>query len=144
MKLRIQHETVYSYTRSVRFGPHRLVIRPREGHDVRVESMNLSSSPVAEVTWTRDVFGNSIASLFFPRKAARELRIAGDVVITRTTPYQHRKHDTEPTPWPPIYDPLEIAVVAAYQQLSYPADADAVGKWLKPHSLKLPATVAEI
>src|SRR5258708_37758263 len=109
MKLRIQHETVYSYTRNVRFGPHRLVIRPREGHDLRVESMNLTSSPTAEVTWTRDVFGNSIATLDFFSTPAKELRIASDVVVTRTPPSQHRKHDTAPTPWPPIYDPLESA-----------------------------------
>ena len=144
MKLRIQHETVYSYSRNVRFGPHRLVIRPREGHDLRVESMNLTSSPAAEVTWTRDVFGNSIATLYFPRKPAKELRIASDVVTTRTAPYQHRKHDTEPTPWPPVYDPLEIAVVAAYQQLSYPADAGAVGRWLKMHCVKRPDDVEAI
>ena len=33
MKLRIHHETSYAYSRRVRFGPHRLVIRPREGID---------------------------------------------------------------------------------------------------------------
>ena len=39
--LRIIHETTYSYKAAVRFGPHRLVLRPREGHDVRVEEMRL-------------------------------------------------------------------------------------------------------
>lgn len=143
MKLRIRHETVYSYHRRVRFGQHRLVIRPREGHDLRVESMELTSSPAADVTWTRDVFGNSIATLNFMR-SAKELRIVSDVLVTRTPPYQHRKHDTTPTPWPPIYDPLEIAVVAAYQQLSYPADAGAVAKWLKLHCVKRPRDVEAV
>ncbi len=143
MKLRINHETIYSYTRRVRFGPHRLVIRPREGHDLRVESMNLTSSPAAEVTWTRDVFGNSIATLDF-EKAAKELRIASNVLVMRAPSYQHRKHDTELTPWPPLYDPLEIAVVAAYQQLSYPSDAGAVSRWLKAHCPKRPDDVEEV
>ncbi len=140
MKLRIHHETIYCYRRRVRFGPHRLVIRPREGHDLRVESMELKSSPPAEVTWTRDVFGNSIATLDF-EAAAKELRIASEVLVTRTPPYPHRKLDTTPTPWPPVYDPLEIAVVAAYQQLSYPPDAGAVGKWLREQCPQRPEDV---
>jgi transglutaminase-like putative cysteine protease len=135
MKLRIRHETIYSYTRRVRFGPHRLVIRPREGHDLRVESMDLSMSPPADVTWTRDVFGNSIATLEFER-GAKELRIESNVLVTRTPPYQHRKHDTALTPWPPVYDPLEIGVVSAYQQLSYPSDAGAVRSWLRANCPK--------
>jgi transglutaminase-like putative cysteine protease len=130
LKLRIHHETRYTYTRRVRFGPHRLVLRPREGHDLRVESMEVQVSPTAHLTWTRDVFGNSIGNLEFD-EPAKELRIVSNVVITRTPPYSHRKSDTVRTPYPPVYDPLEIAVVAAYQQLSYPSDGETVGRWLR-------------
>ena len=91
MRLRIHHETRYSYTRRVRFGPHRLVLRPREGHDLRVESMEVQASPVAVLSWTRDVFGNSIGTLDFEGEA-KELRIVSSVLITRTPPYPHRKH----------------------------------------------------
>jgi len=136
-KLRISHETVYTYTRRVRFGQHRLVIRPREGHDLRVESMTLNVSPPAEIRWVRDVFGNSIALLNFD-KAAKELRIASEVQISRTPGYTHRKHDKVPTPFPPAYDPLENAVISAYQQLSYPADAGAVANWLLQHAPQPP------
>jgi transglutaminase-like putative cysteine protease len=85
----------------------------------------------------RDVFGNSIALLNFD-KAAKELRIASEVQISRTAGYTHRKHDKAPTPFPPAYDPLENAVVSAYQQLSYPADAGAVASWLQQHAPKPP------
>lgn len=135
MKLRIVHETHYTYTRKVRFGPHRLVLRPREGHDLRVESMQVQVTPAATLTWTRDVFGNSIGTLDF-EKTGRELRIVSNVLVTRTPPYSHRTHDTEPTPWPPVYDPLEIAVVAAYQQPSYPSDGAAVSHWVRDRSPK--------
>ncbi len=135
MKLRIVHETRYTYTRKVRFGPHRLVLRPREGHDLRVESMQVQVTPSATLTWTRDVFGNSIGTLDF-EKTGKELRIVSNVLVTRTPPYSHRTHDTAPTPWPPVYDPLEIAVVAAYQQPSYPADGAAVSQWVREHSPK--------
>lgn len=145
MKLRIHHETRYTYTRKVRFGPHRLVLRPREGHDLRVESMEVHTSPPAELTWTRDVFGNSIGTLGFEGdKGAKELRIVSDVLVTRTPPYAHRKHDTEPTPFPPVYDALEIAVVAAYQQLSYPSDGAAVNSWVRKHCPRRPNDVEEV
>ena len=143
VNLRILHETRYSYTRSVRFGPHRLVLRPREGHDLRVESMHVEVSPAAVLRWSRDVFGNSIGTLHFT-KPGKELRITSKVSITRTPPYPHRKLDTTPTPWPPIYDPLENAVVAAYQQLSYPSDGATVGRWFRRHYPKRPRDVEQV
>jgi transglutaminase-like putative cysteine protease len=65
-------------------------------------------------------------------------------LVTRTPPYSHRKHDTDPTPFPPTYDPLEIAVVAAYQQLSYPSDGGAVTGWVRKHCPKRPNDVEEV
>src|SRR3954465_2339161 len=83
MNLRILHETCYTYTRRVRFGPHRLVLRPREGHDLRVESMEGQTSPAAQLSWSRDVFGNSIGTLDF-ESPAKELCITSKVLISRT------------------------------------------------------------
>ena len=143
MRLLIHHETRYTYTRRVRFGPHRLVLRPREGHDLRVESMEVQASPAAHLSWSRDVFGNSIGTLDFD-EGAKELRIVSKVLVTRAPPYPHRKQDTAPTPYPPVYDPLEIAVVAAYQQLSYPADGGAVSRWMREHCPKKPRDVEDV
>ena len=143
MRLRIHHETRYTYTRRVRFGPHRLVLRPREGHDLRVESMEVETSPAARLSWSRDVFGNSIGTLDFAA-SAKELRIVSNVLVTRAPPYPHRKLDTDVTPFPPAYDPLEIGVVAAYQQLSYPADGGAVQRWIRTHCPKKPRDVEAV
>ncbi len=44
-RCRIEHVTIYTYRRAVAFGRHRLVLRPREGHDLRVESMALDITP---------------------------------------------------------------------------------------------------
>ena len=44
------------------FWPHRLVLRPREGHDVRIEEMRLEIEPEFELEWSRDLFGNSVAT----------------------------------------------------------------------------------
>jgi transglutaminase-like putative cysteine protease len=142
-RLRIQHETVYTYSERVGFGPHRLVLRPREGHDLRVESMELRTSPPANVRWIRDVFGNSVALLRF-RGKARVLRIASDVSISRTAPYPHRRQDTERTPFPPVYDPLENAVVSAYRTLTYPEDAGAMERWLAEFYPRRPKDVEQV
>ena len=55
-RLEIIHETLYQYTKPTRFGQHRLVLRPRESHDLQVESMTLAISPAFEIEWSRDVF----------------------------------------------------------------------------------------
>ena len=43
MRIQIDHTTRYVYARAVHFGQHRLVLRPREGHDLRVERFELQS-----------------------------------------------------------------------------------------------------
>ena len=35
-RIRIVHETQYHYIQPVKFGPHRALLRPREGHDVHI------------------------------------------------------------------------------------------------------------
>lgn len=60
--LTIHHKTEYSYDRPVAFGEHRLMLRPRDGHDCRVLSSSLEISPrPLSLRWIHDVFGNSVA-----------------------------------------------------------------------------------
>ena len=49
------------------FGAHRALVRPREGHDVHIESSVLEIEPRAHVRWHRDIYGNSIAVLTFAK-----------------------------------------------------------------------------
>jgi transglutaminase-like putative cysteine protease len=72
--LNVRHTTVYRYRRPVRLGDHRLMLRPRDSHDLRLIRTNLNFSPAASVRWVHDVFGNSIAIASFVESAA-ELRI---------------------------------------------------------------------
>jgi transglutaminase-like putative cysteine protease len=70
--LTVSHKTVYRYARPVRFGDHRMMLRPRDSHDLRLIDTALSITPPASVRWLHDVFGNSIAIASF-RDAADEL-----------------------------------------------------------------------
>ena len=37
-QIRIVHQTEYHYHLPVKLGPHRAMLRPREGHDVHIQS----------------------------------------------------------------------------------------------------------
>ncbi len=63
--LSIRHRTTYRYREPVRLGPHRLMLRPRESHDLRLLSSTLELTPAASVSWTNDVFGNTVATASF-------------------------------------------------------------------------------
>ncbi len=128
-KLRITHQTTYDYTRAVELGQHRLVLRPLESHDVRLEDMRLTILPSAHRIWWRvDIFGNAIAMVDF-MEATRQLVITNQVVLEREPrPAAHTVVPDEPLPV--VYDPVEAPVVQAYSASSFPLDVDAVRAWL--------------
>ncbi len=73
--LTISHVTRYSYRQPVAFGEHRIFVRPRESYDQHLIEARLEITPEpADLRWTQDVFGNSLALATFDRRA-RELRI---------------------------------------------------------------------
>jgi transglutaminase-like putative cysteine protease len=131
MRLHVEHVTRYAYARPVTFHRHRLVLRPREGHDLRVERMQLTLTPASTVEWVRDVFGNSIALVDW-LEPADALTIVNDLVLERVTPFPTRtRHEPWHVPFPPQYDPLETGVTAVYAQSTYLDDVPAIQTWLK-------------
>lgn len=69
MLLRIRHATTYRYAQPVAFGPHRLMLRPRDSFDLRVFDTALSISPHAHLTWMHDAYGNPVAIANFEAEA---------------------------------------------------------------------------
>jgi hypothetical protein len=60
--LTIHHKTEYRYAHPVAFGEHRIMLRPRDGHDLRVLAGSLQIAPQpTSLRWIHDVFGNSVA-----------------------------------------------------------------------------------
>lgn len=69
----VRHVTTYRYRQPVAFGEHRMMFRPREGHDQRLIEARLEITPQpAEIRWLHDVFGNSVGVARFSSRA-REL-----------------------------------------------------------------------
>jgi transglutaminase-like putative cysteine protease len=129
LRLNVRHLTRYTYSAPVRFGPHRLVLRPREGHDQRIESMSLSIEPEHRLTWVRDIYGNSIGLVDFLAEA-KQLEIVSDVTLERSDPFpEKRLHEPWSVKWPVTYDPLETAVTGAYLVASYPDDQAELRNW---------------
>jgi transglutaminase-like putative cysteine protease len=78
----VAHTTRYSYRQPVSFGEHRIMFRPREGHDQRLIEARIDIEPAPlELRWLHDVFGNSVASARFDRKRATELSFASVVKL---------------------------------------------------------------
>jgi transglutaminase-like putative cysteine protease len=70
-RLTVNHTTVYNYAKPVIFGEHRMMLRPRDSHDLRLLSATLAIDPIPEsVRWLHDVFGNSVAVASFNKQAA--------------------------------------------------------------------------
>lgn len=131
MRLRIEHHTAYRYARPVTLHRHRLVVRPREGHDLRVERMHLQLSPAHHVQWIRDVFGNSIALVEW-LEPADALTIVNDLVVDRVSPFPERGlHRPWAVAFPPAYDRFELGVTASYLEPSYRDDVTAVEAWVR-------------
>ena len=64
--LRVTHRTEYRYRYPVVLGPHRLMCRPRDSHDLRLLDTGITIKPQpSELRWMHDVFGNSIAIATF-------------------------------------------------------------------------------
>ncbi len=80
--LTVRHATTYRYAGPVTFGQHRLMLRPRDSHDLRLVDAELALSPPGTVRWMHDVFGNSVALVDFSAPAA-ELSIVSTLTIER-------------------------------------------------------------
>src|SRR6516165_8266316 len=79
-RIRVTHVTAYHYHSPVTFGPHRALLRPREGHDLHIASSRLRIEPNADVRWLRDIYGNSIALITF-LDPAQKLSVFSEVDV---------------------------------------------------------------
>jgi len=129
-RIRIIHKTAYHYHTPVTFGPHRALLRPREGHDVHIASSLLEIEPKANVRWLRDIYGNSIAIFIFA-EPGRQLRLLSEMNV--------ELYDDEPieclidpyaNSYPFQYGADEQVEMIQYRLLSYPHDGPALQKWL--------------
>jgi transglutaminase-like putative cysteine protease len=112
------------------------LLRPREGHDVRIESSKLRISPDYEIKWQRDVFDNSLALVNF-RSRADKLIIASEVVIQHYAPAPVDSIlKTYTLNYPFNYPACEQIDLAAFQQPIFGTDQGIIRDWLQQQDLQ--------
>jgi transglutaminase-like putative cysteine protease len=85
--IRIVHTTQYRYAAPVRFTRHRLMLRPRDSHDLTLTDAVLGITPPAALArWAHDVFGNSIGYLDFGDAKSDRLRIISTLDLEHFPP----------------------------------------------------------
>ena len=130
-RLRIRHETFYSYDRPVSFAAHRLLLRPRDSHAIRVMDAVLTVSPPGETRWMYDALGNSVCC-FTPGGESTALSITSELVIERYPADLADQQIKDPqTASPIVYTTPDRAVLTPFID---PATEDAGGdllRWLR-------------
>lgn len=130
-RISIEHTTRYRYPEAVTFLEHKLHVRPREGHDIRIESSSLQISPAYEIDWQRDVFNNSVAVVRFSEKA-NELQVVSGVVVQQ---YAEGANELaladHARQYPFHYDSAEQVDLIPYQLSVFPQDSAIVSRWME-------------
>lgn len=129
-KIRIKHVTEYHFAADVTLNPHKLLLRPREGHDVRIESSQLSITPTYSIKWQRDVLDNSLAIVHFLART-NKLVIASEVTIHHyeQAPYDFKLADYAVN-YPFQYAAEDQADLSAFQRPIFFNDQTIVNDWL--------------
>ena len=137
-RLQISHVTEYRFPSPVSVLPHRLLLRPRENHNVRIESSLLEIFPAHTVQWKRDVLDNSVAVVAITQPTDL-LRIASTVVI------QH--YDENPFDFlidnyalmhPFSYTASDHTELEPFLRAVYPDDRELVIGWLQESGWRQP------
>ena len=79
-RLCIDHLSEYRFAAPVTLLPHRMLLRPRENHGLRIVSASLEIEPTASIRWHRDPLDNSVAIVTFA-VASDLLRVASSLVV---------------------------------------------------------------
>ncbi|WP_284316767.1 transglutaminase family protein [Labrys miyagiensis] len=129
-RLIITHRTTYRYAERVSFGPHRMMLRPRDSHEMRLISATLTTSLPADYAWTYDVFGNEVCTGHFSGQAS-ELEIESRLEIDRfpSAVPTHFLSGRE-TPFPIVYSADEAIDLGATMLTSAETYPDDLRVWI--------------
>ena len=127
-RYKILHRTFYNFSGTVRLEAHALLLRPREGHELRIESSTLDIQPPATLRWHRDVEDNSVAIATFD-SPTNQLLIESEVIIQQynEAPLDFLVADYA-TDYPFTYTPEDRVVLLPYMNLSERTDNDLLAE----------------
>nr|WP_246617183.1 transglutaminase family protein [Sphingomonas yunnanensis] len=128
--MRIRHITIYRYARPVSFLDHRLLVTPRSGRDVTTISSAVTVDPAAELVWSEDAAGNTVALALIPDAALALTILAEHEVFHTADPYPIFRLDPAAFRHPFAYAPGDLALFGAGLLDSAVEDDAAAAAWL--------------
>jgi transglutaminase-like putative cysteine protease len=131
--LEVRHVTTYRYARPVRFGQHRVMFRPRSGHDIRVLDAAVEVNVGAQIDWIQDTQSNWV-TLITPTAPSERLEIdcrfrvahRGVRGINELPLAPHARR------WPFDYSADERRDLGALLERHYPDPEGRVFEWCRP------------
>lgn len=129
-RYKILHRTYYNFSGLVQLQPHTLRLRPREGHELRIESSSLDITPPATLRWHRDAEDNSVATASFDTPA-RQLVIESEAIIQQfnEAPLDFLVADYA-VHYPFAYTPEDRVLLAPYLNGAPSAANDPLTLWV--------------
>jgi transglutaminase-like putative cysteine protease len=130
--LTIHHKTEYRYTRPVAFGEHRIMLRPRDGHDLRVLAGSLTIVPEPmSLRWIHDVFGNSVAIATFDERA-EVLSIVSTATVEHNPAHEFALTPDDPAYFYPfLYDGEELTDLIQFITPQYGDPGGELSAWAR-------------
>ena len=129
--LNVHHRTLYRYAEPVSFGPHRLMMRPRDSHDLRLLDTGLTIAPNASVRWLHDVFGNSVAIADFAEMGQELLVVSSFRAEHYPLPEAAVTLEDYARRYPFSYDALDIPDIGRTIERHYPDPEHKVDAWAR-------------
>jgi transglutaminase-like putative cysteine protease len=138
-RFKITHLTEYRFPGFVTLGAHHLLLRPREGPEIHIESSALRISPAHSIKWHRDALDNATAVVEF-LEPSRFLTITSEVVIQHygEAPLDFVVEDSAVN-YPFQYTPQDRATLLPFLEPIYPNDERTVRDWLRRIGLQQPS-----
>ncbi|MEN3792457.1 transglutaminase family protein [Fulvimarina sp. MAC3] len=128
LHLTIRHRTAYRYHQAVGLNAHRMMLRPRESHELHLFGAELQVSPDARINFTQDVFGNTIATASFSGMTDR-LVVVSTLDLELSAPaWPIFAIEPSAISYPFRYSDAEWADLGMLSSPSYP-DADKLRAW---------------
>lgn len=120
------------------------MIRPRDGHDMRILDSTLTVSPQADVHWAFDTFGNSVAFLSF-HGPADELLIRSELLLRRYGLDEPLARITRfAGGYPVVYTADEHIDLAGYLIPEHPQDQAILAGWIARMMPELPTSSMDV
>ncbi len=128
MDLHVRHVTTYRYAGAVQFGPHKLMLRPRDSFDMRILDTQIEIFPPAALHWSHDVYGNTVAVATFAEPADR-LEITSGLVLRRYAAFPRERRATSAL-FVPHYADGERIVLQPFMTLATSDEDGMLSAWI--------------